>query len=1038
MFEKLSSALKKATDKIANAIFLDKSLVDSIIKELQRALIEADVNVQLVKSLSDKIRQSALDERIKNVEKKEHIIKLLHDELIIMLGGDKKEIQLSKKTKILLLGLYGQGKCVHGESNIQLSDGDIIKAKKLYEEYKRKFPEENLEDGDLINIEKENLQVPSFNSRTAKIENKKVTHLWRLNKEELIELKLDNGNDYSIKVTPEHPFFALRNGQIQQIRADEITEQDYIATPQKIKIEGKTISLFEDIKKLDLAAYLTSEEVKGILKNKSIKEICKNLNFSRNYCQLTSDLKKGIIPIELINSNKNFMKIKEHNAKDAITMPLFLTSEFVEFIGYVMSDGHIEKKYIEIVTEDQEIIKRLTELSKLLFNISPKVRRDLRTNKMYIVLFCSKTLVEVFKIFGLNPGKKGVNLQIPKQILLSNEDVIKSFIKAYFDCDSSPSNLGRQIELISESKILIKQIDFLLKRFGIFSSISKKTIKNKEYGRLRINGRFAEIYATKIGFTIKHKQKRADKFYNFGLIQGSGRQNMIPLGSALKELRKQLGFSIGEIQSNAVNSYGRYEQAGFISKEQLTKLLAYYRLKKIGIYFQLLNDINHKENLIIKYRNSFVNGIITYLKDENIANFESNKLVLREKGKQQLEQINPLAAESLINNFEALCNSDICWTPIKSISKTKNDEKVVYDLTVEDNHSFIAEGFIVHNTTTISKLALYYQKRGRKVACLGLDVHRPAATDQLEQLCNKLNIPCFIDKKEKNPIKIYKSFQDELDKYDLLLIDTAGRDALSKDLIEELEKLEKTIKPDYKILVMSADIGQSAKKQADEFKKVGVNGVIITRMDSTAKGGGALTACHETNSPVFFIGTGEKAQDLEQFNPASFISRMLGMGDLQGLIEKVKSASSGNEDKLKKRLDEGKFTLLDLYEQLKSMNSLGSLDKIIELIPGLGNKVPKEMLGTQESKMKKWKNAIDSMTLEEIENPELLEKQTSRLGRIAKGSGTTTSEIRTLIKQYKMLKELVKGGDIANMEPGAMNQAQMMKLAKKFGRKMKF
>ena len=185
-------------------------------------------------------------------------------------------------------------------------------------------------------------------------------------------------------------------------------------------------------------------------------------------------------------------------------------------------------------------------------------------------------------------------------------------------------------------------------------------------------------------------------------------------------------------------------------------------------------------------------------------------------------------------------------------------------------------------TTTTSKLASYYAKRGFKTSMLGLDVHRPAASDQLEQLGKQYKIPAFTDKAEKNPIKIYKKYKSEIEDSDLMIIDTAGRHSLDKELIDEIKQIEKEIKPDYVILVIQADIGQAAKKQAEEFQKAcNINGVIITRMDSTAKAGGALTACNETKAPVFFIGTGEKASDFETFNPQSFISRLLGLGDLE-------------------------------------------------------------------------------------------------------------------------------------------------------------
>lgn len=349
----------------------------------------------------------------------------------------------------------------------------------------------------------------------------------------------------------------------------------------------------------------------------------------------------------------------------------------------------------------------------------------------------------------------------------------------------------------------------------------------------------------------------------------------------------------------------------------------------------------------------------------------------------------------------------------------------------------------VGKTTTTAKLGNYFAKRGNKVALVGLDVHRPAASEQLKQLAEKNNLNYFIDADEKSPEKIWKKYENELKNYDVVIIDTAGRHNLDKDLVKEIKDLSKKIKPTESILAMPADIGQAAKQQAQDFKKaVDISGVIITRMDSTAKGGGALTACAETNSGVYFITTGEKINDIEEFNPKSFLSRLLGMGDLTALIEKIKSVTDEDEQKkIQKRVEEGKLSLEDVIEQVKSMNSLGGFEKIKSMIPGLGNaKIPDNLLENQETKISKWEHILKSMTPEEKENPKILEKQTSRITRIAKGSGVNNSDVRSLLKQYKMLSEMVKSGTTdMNLENG-MNQKQMMKFARKFmkGGKLKF
>lgn len=354
-------------------------------------------------------------------------------------------------------------------------------------------------------------------------------------------------------------------------------------------------------------------------------------------------------------------------------------------------------------------------------------------------------------------------------------------------------------------------------------------------------------------------------------------------------------------------------------------------------------------------------------------------------------------------------------------------------------------------TTTIAKIGNYFAKRGNKVALVGLDVHRPAAKEQLQQLAEKNKLDCFVDFNEKNAVKTWKKLlqSDSLSKYNLILVDTAGRHTLDKELIKELSDLNKEIKPTESILVMPADIGQAAKKQAEEFKQaLDITGVIITRMDSTARGGGALTACAEVGGDVgvYFITTGEKVNDIEEFNPQSFLSRLLGMGDLQSLLEKVKSVTeSGGKQDMKKRLEEGKLSLSDVVEQVKSMNSVGGFEKIKSLIPGFANvqdKIPENVLENQQEKISKWEHIIKSMTPEERENPDILKKQTSRISRIAKGAGVNTSDIRSLLKQYDMLSEMVKSGSSAGMGDVSqgLSQKQLMKLAKRFGKfkKMRF
>jgi signal recognition particle subunit SRP54 len=326
-------------------------------------------------------------------------------------------------------------------------------------------------------------------------------------------------------------------------------------------------------------------------------------------------------------------------------------------------------------------------------------------------------------------------------------------------------------------------------------------------------------------------------------------------------------------------------------------------------------------------------------------------------------------------------------------------------------------------TTTAAKLAKYYQKRGLKVALMSTDTWRPAAFTQLKILGGQINVPVFGDPSMKNAAAIYKKFEPELNKFDIVFIDTAGRDALSDELTAELNEINKAVQAKEKLFVIGADIGQAAQKQAQTLHDTcGITGVIITKMDGTAKGGGALSACAITGAHVKFIGVGEKIEDFEEFDPKRFVSRLLGMGDIEGLLEKAKEAISEEDaEDLGRKLLKGEFNLLDLYEQMNAVKSMGPLSKVMELIPGMGNmNIPKEALQVQEEKLKKWKFIMDSCTKEELEDPEIISSE--RIERIAKGSGMKEDEVRDLLKQYRQSKKMIR-----MMKGGKMNKSMMRK-----------
>jgi len=312
-------------------------------------------------------------------------------------------------------------------------------------------------------------------------------------------------------------------------------------------------------------------------------------------------------------------------------------------------------------------------------------------------------------------------------------------------------------------------------------------------------------------------------------------------------------------------------------------------------------------------------------------------------------------------------------------------------------------------TTTAGKLAKFYKKRGKKIALVQTDTWRPAAYAQLKQLSEALKVDFYGDPKETNPAKIYKSFEKDLEKYELIIVDTAGRDALNSELTDEIKAIDKSVSAQEKLLVLSGDIGQAAEKIAESFHdSVGVTGVIITKLDGTAKGGGSISAAAVTDAKVKFIGIGEKLDALEEFKPKNFVSRLLGMGDLETLLERAKDAiDSETAEKTAKNIMKGDMSFNDLYQQMEALQKMGPLGQVANMIPGMGKmNIPKSALKEQEEKMKIWKYLMDSMTNEEKDNPSLINE--SRIERITIGSGRELGEMRDLVKQYKHMKKMMK------------------------------
>jgi signal recognition particle subunit SRP54 len=325
-------------------------------------------------------------------------------------------------------------------------------------------------------------------------------------------------------------------------------------------------------------------------------------------------------------------------------------------------------------------------------------------------------------------------------------------------------------------------------------------------------------------------------------------------------------------------------------------------------------------------------------------------------------------------------------------------------------------------TTTTSKLARYFQRKGLKPGVVCADTFRPGAYQQLKTLCTKLNVAFYGEEGNPDAVGIVERGLKELEKNDILIVDTAGRHSLESDLITEMEEIHAVAKPDYKLLVLDGAIGQQASEQARAFNEsIGISGVVISKLDGTAKGGGALSAVSETNSSIAFTGIGETPDDLERFEADRFISRLLGMGDIKSLIEKAEEAL-GEEDFDMESMLRGKFTLKDMYKQLESLNKMGPMKQIMQMLPlgGMGAKIPEDAYQVTGDKLGRYRVLMDSMTEEEMLNPRII--GSARIKRIARGSGCAPEDVRELLKYHKMMQTAMKG-----FRGGKFNMQKMMK-----------
>ncbi|MEM3094007.1 MAG: signal recognition particle receptor subunit alpha [Nitrososphaera sp.] len=347
---------------------------------------------------------------------------------------------------------------------------------------------------------------------------------------------------------------------------------------------------------------------------------------------------------------------------------------------------------------------------------------------------------------------------------------------------------------------------------------------------------------------------------------------------------------------------------------------------------------------------------------------------------------------------------------IKTIDKAQEDERSLATSFFNPGKQNIVLMLGIQGsgkTTVTAKLARWLTKHGYRVGVIGADTWRPGALTQLKMNCSKINVEVYGEEDAKDAVAIarngLKHFEDQ--KLDVIIIDTAGRHKEEEGLLQEMTEMHKVVTPDLVLLVIDATIGQSAFKQAEAFHKAApVGGIVLTKLDGTAKGGGALAASAATGAKVMFIGTGERIDDLEQFSPTRFVGRLLGMGDIKALLEMAKGLELQADEDQVKRIAKGKMTIEDFYAQMDSASKMG-FRNIIENL-GMGGMIKEDKVEEMQVKMERWRFIIQSMTKEEKKDPNIINE--SRRKRIARGCGLTEGDIKEMIKQYNTSKDIIK------------------------------
>ena len=430
-----------------------------------------------------------------------------------------------------------------------------------------------------------------------------------------------------------------------------------------------------------------------------------------------------------------------------------------------------------------------------------------------------------------------------------------------------------------------------------------------------------------------------------------------------------------------------------------------------------LNKLNKSDEIDLKIFNEMLNSLALALikSDVNIKMVKELQTKIR-------EQFNEMEGE--MGNKKLMIQRSV----VKALQELLTSKKAPYKMVKGKPNIVMFVGLQGSGkTTTCTKYANFYQKKGWKVGLVCADTFRAGAFDQLKQNATKCRIPFYGSYTEFDPVKIAEEGVSKFkkEKYEIIIVDTSGKHKQEEALFEEMKQVSAAIQPNDIIFVMDSHIGQACHDQATAFNKaVDIGSVIITKLDGHAKGGGALSAVAATQSPIIFIGTGEHFDDFEQFNPESFIKRLLGMGDIKGLFEKVQEVYSlEKQEELAKNISKGIFTLKDMRDQYTSIMKMGPLDKVINMIPGMSNIMPEGGEKEASKKIKRYLCIMDSMTDAELSCKAKIDD--NRAKRIARGSGCSILEVKFMMEEHKRFSKIVekmgglvkgKGGELAQIQ----------------------